>query len=330
MTAYQGITDTDSIVGGGAHVDTYKHGGEVCNFAVHNGCVFGYVQAPKGRRKKNAWRDIKLERLGAKKSDDWIDGIKIIWTARRPGVGRVVIGWYNQATLFRRYQYFDNPPELQRLNGLDGYVVRARASDVKLLLPDQRVVAVPSKKKGTFGQSNIWYADTRKAKKVAAKVIRDVKRTVRASAKKKPTRARRRGILINQAMKRAVEKAAITQVWKYYESLGYTVSTVEKDNLGWDLSACLGDVTLRIEVKGLSAADGSIELTPNEYKAFKRKDADYRLCIVTAALKSRRRRLRVFSYHRLTSRWLDELSNALNLQIRTRTGATVQMNRIAG
>ena len=326
MMHYEGVTDTDSIVGGGTHVDNYETGGEVCNFVRHGNYVYGFVQAPKGRREDGDWRDLKLERLGAKKADAKIEGVTIIWTARRPGAGRVVIGWYNDATLYRRYQQLPVLPALYRKNDLEGwYNVRARVSDVKLLPVDERVVLIP-REKGGFGQSNIWYADTKKGKKIAAKIIKELKNSIKTANKKRVMKKSRRRYQIDQLLKRKVEKAAIEAVWQYYENKGYVLDTVEQLNLGWDLEATLQDITLRIEVKGLSAKDGNIELTPNEYKAFKSKHPDYRLGVVTVALK--KPKLGIFRFHKPTRGWLEEISEKFKLGIKTRQSASASMIRI--
>ncbi len=62
------------------------------------------------------------------------------------------------------------------------------------------------------------------------------------------------------------------------------MSSVERDNVGWDLEAELGDRRLLIEVKGLSGRPLSVELTPNEFKKFVKNDENYRLYIVREAL----------------------------------------------
>ena len=51
------------------------------------------------------------------------------------------------------------------------------------------------------------------------------------------------------------------------------------------MEAEAGRTSLRIEVKGLSGDVFNIGLTPNEYKAFEKKSDDYRLSVVTNALK---------------------------------------------
>lgn len=67
MKHYEGI-DGDSIERGGSYnKDSIGH--EVCNFSNINGKVYGYVQ-PTGQ--------IKIERLGAGKSEEFAEGVTVI------------------------------------------------------------------------------------------------------------------------------------------------------------------------------------------------------------------------------------------------------------
>jgi Domain of unknown function (DUF3883) len=67
--------------------------------------------------------------------------------------------------------------------------------------------------------------------------------------------------------KAKVEQAAIEEVKKYYKE--YTVETVEKDNVGWDLEAkpIKGGGVICLEVKGLFGSELKVGLTPKEYRA---------------------------------------------------------------
>ncbi|WP_211665374.1 hypothetical protein [Leucothrix arctica] len=57
--------------------------------------VFGYVR-PTGQ--------IKLENLGVSKKDDSVDNVLVIWTAGPEAGGTAVVGWYQNATVFRHEQ----------------------------------------------------------------------------------------------------------------------------------------------------------------------------------------------------------------------------------
>jgi hypothetical protein len=58
----------------------------------------------------------------------------------------------------------------------------------------------------------------------------------------------------------AVEQKAVELTWQHYTQLGYALTPVEKDNVGWDLEAVVGCIHLKLEVKGLLCLDIAIEL----------------------------------------------------------------------
>ena len=281
MESYQGNRKTDQISGGGSYVKEEGMGHEVCNFHVHRGNVYGYVQPARGKRSASAG-SIKLESIvgsDASAGDEQVDGVLVIWTATRPEGGSVVVGWYKDATVFRNYQNFKSTPALHSKNGLEGYRIRAIDENVKLLPVNERTIQVPRQTKGGMGQSNVWYGDSDLGKALA----KEVGSLIRSKPKKR--KIKRTG-KTDPEHNAKVEKAAVDLVWEYYESLGYELSSVEKDNVGWDLEASQKKTKLRIEVKGLSGKLPNIELSPNEYVAFSEHRGLYRLAIVTEALSS--------------------------------------------
>lgn len=126
----------------------------------------------------------------------------------------------------------------------------------------------------------------------------------------------------DQERKVKVEQAAIKACCHHYEKLGYTVSSVEKDNLGWDLIATLPRSCLRIEVKGLSGTNFSVELTPNEFLAFDAKATDYRLAVVTDALGSPR--LYICRFSQEASRWVIEGEDKRGVEIHLKQSALIR------
>ncbi|MGH8273790.1 MAG: protein NO VEIN domain-containing protein [Gammaproteobacteria bacterium] len=154
----------------------------------------------------------------------------------------------------------------------------------------------------------MWYADNNIQK------IQALRKKVLDLVKKRPTTAsqqaassRKKGQRGQQDQERKVkiEKSAISVCRNYYEALGYEVKSVERDNLGWDLEAKHGKIALRIEVKGLSGTSLSVELTPNEYNAFQKKDPDYRLAAILQALE-KHPQLRICRYSGKKSQWIAE------------------------
>ena len=262
MERYRGMHTGASIKGGGAFVVKEDHGLEVCNFEDHEGFAFGYVKTP-GKK-------LDMMRIPDEDSDS-IDGVLIVWIAPLGGrAPAVVVGWYEDATVFRTYRRFDSVPPVHEENGVDGYRFRVVSEKAVLLPVDSRTHVIPKHKKGLMGEANIWYADTPQAMPVVEGVLALINGTVR-------TPARRRGKTDPQHNAK-VEKAAVKAVRRHYKKLGYAVESVERDNVGWDLEARLGDrVQFRIEVKGLSGSEPRVGLTPNEYGKFEENAEDYRL-----------------------------------------------------
>jgi hypothetical protein len=132
-----------------------------------------------------------------------------------------------------------------------------------------------------MGQANIWYAD----KPESAPIVRCVLELVNGKRAKSVAVKGLKGKQ-DQERKAEIEKSAIRLCCEHFEGLSYSVDSVEKDNVGWDLEAISGKTLLRIEVKGLSGSTFSVELTPNEYMTFAEQSESYRLAVVTNALES--------------------------------------------
>jgi len=159
MENYQGLED-DSIAGGGSFVQRYNESRdadsyppcEIYNFHPYEGYMYGFVRIAAG--------SIRIERLGASRSDDFIDGVLVVWVAKSPSDGTVIIGWFKNATVYRDCQL---PPEGSRRKREGrpewGYRVSAKEEDCRLLPIERRVLRVPRGGKGSMGQSNVWYAD---------------------------------------------------------------------------------------------------------------------------------------------------------------------------
>jgi len=100
---------------------------------------------------------------------------------------------------------------------------------------------------------------------------------------------------------------------QYYEDLGYYVTSVEKDNAGWDLEATIADTRLRIEVKGLSQKELLVELTPNEYEKMRGYLDSYRLSVVTDALGEEPVH-RIFAFSPDSGKWEDSEGDQLVIE----------------
>lgn len=302
MDFYKGILN-DTITGGGKHVENEGWGGEMYNFKNYEGLAYGYVQ-PKIDRQYGNPSTIKIEKLGASESDERISDVTVVWTARHPeNGGTYIIGWYLNATVYRYEQKSPKNAKRKYKNIPLGYYTTAKTKDIKLLSKDERVVHIRRQEKNWMGQSNVWYAENNpEFINVVVDYIFNGKIPNRLSKSKSKKGLPRQ----SDPLKRVeVEKAAIKVVVKHYENLGYSVNSVEKDNVGWDLTATNERTELKLEVKGLSGELLSTELTPNELKNLKADKKYYRLCFVTEAL-TQKPKLKIFAYSRDTEAWTSE------------------------
>jgi len=312
MEHYQGLNTGDQIVGGGSYVEEKGRGHEICNFSPYKNDLYWYVQPPG--------KEINIVRIGADPDDDSassVSGVTVVWTATRPTGGTVVIGWYKNATVFSNYQRYSKPPAIHKQNGIDGYWIKAPSNQAKLLLVDERTLEIPRQVKGGMGQANVWYAD----KKESLPIVRHVLEFI-GGKKVKPKGPKGRKGEQDQERKALIEQTAIRLCCSHFEELGYSVKSVEKDNLGWDLKAVSGKTLLRIEVKGLSAEYFSVELTPNEYNAFSELSDGYRLVVVTNALSSPE--LFVCHYSNEKNTWVIDGKSEKSLQIETKQSASIK------
>ncbi|MCK4342828.1 MAG: DUF3883 domain-containing protein [Phycisphaerae bacterium] len=314
MESYKGQSARDQIQGGGSYVQEKGMGHEVCNFAVHQDTVYGYVQPPKAKGQPGEGQ-IRIERIGGDQSD-FVTSVLVVWTAARPEGGTVVVGWYKGATVYRHHQEFQNTPALHKKNNCRGYWIKAKSKDAVLLPVDQRTFEIPRKVKGGMGQANVWFADSPDS----ANTLSGVSALVAGKRiKKNGSRSR----VTDPEHNAKVEEAAIKKTRSHFEELGYRVESVENDNVGWDLEATAGRATLRIEVKGLSGTLPVSELTPNEFNAFSTKSPSYRLAIVTNSLQEPH--LIICRYSSEQRGWVIDGHPSFEVQVEPRSSAIVKV-----
>ena len=112
---YDGRANDAPRRGGSYNDDNIGH--EVCNFLPYRGKVFGYVQvAHQGK--------INIGRLGANKGAESVDGITVVWTAGPDDGGTVVVGWYNNATVYSEAQALERPHGPRKIRSGAGSAAR--------------------------------------------------------------------------------------------------------------------------------------------------------------------------------------------------------------
>lgn len=150
MTLYDG--DLKTWYGGHSHPNETGEAGEAWNFSrTASGLVHGYVQNAGERR-------LNIYRLGAVSKADRVEGVTVAWCSRRPTDNELALhGWYENATVFR--EAYGRPDGKRFGNWIVSAYFTAAADGAHLLAPDQRDLVVPSKMKGTMGQTDILYVD---------------------------------------------------------------------------------------------------------------------------------------------------------------------------
>jgi len=301
MAHYRGNNAKDQIKGGGSYRDDDKH--EAFNFLPINGKCYGYVQPVR-------WGGINIDRIEKGCNDDKLSNVLVVWIATHPSAGGTyIVGWYKNANVFKSFQ-----ASRSSLRNKYSYNIVAKDNDCTLLPLDQRTFQVLRAKnggKGFLGQSNVWYADS------SNKAVQQFKEEVIAyitSYTGKINHISRQVLKVNAVVRKHVEVAAVAYVTKEYQKLGYKVTSREKENIGWDLDAEKNGIKLKLEVKGLAQSQVSVRISENEYKSMMANKKDYRLCVVTNALKDRPAMV-VFIWDEDRKAWLSDRDPCIKLSI---------------
>jgi len=294
----------DVPINGGKYPRMNSKAHEEYNFTNVENYFFGHVETIRG----DIDSSINIQRLGAKESDDYINGVLIIWIATPAGGGRQVIGWWKNATVFRKRQIAPkNSPESKLRSG-NSYITKAKIKDCVLLRPLEREkypFNFPVHEKRYWpGQSSRYYPVIQAKISSTFKTYFDhLLKEIKIFTPERKTKKTKRGKGFSRkgtsALHRSkVENSAVDFITKYYQKkyLPQDIVDVSKENKGWDLEVFLdeSDSSLNVEAKGLSGNNPSIGLTPNEYRIFQEKRTEYRLFIVTNCLSGKKNGFEVY------------------------------------
>lgn len=312
MDFYDGLRQgADKPTGGGAYVHEKGFGHEIFNFHRDTDAKYrGYVRPPGSTMGSDtvAGQRINITKLGANASDDRIEGITVFWVATNPVLGGTrVVGWYDDATVFRQWRQSPSPRLLP--NGQDaGFMIEAASAH--LVSPsDDRVHVVPraTATQTGIGQSNVWYPIEELSTKLLAyraQVLSGAGLKPQSSPKPKPKIKR----AADTEARLHVERTAMDAVIKWCEARALPWSDVSLQKLGWDIEAGEGKLPLRIEVKGSSSpiGDALLELTPNEFaKMTSDEHRDwYRLAVVS--VQGTAAKLVMFAWSHDAEAWVGE------------------------
>ena len=155
---------------GGSYVAETGDAYEKSNFHVcDDGIVRGFVETKYLDSSKSMMypRKLRIENIDSHyKNANQIEDVLVIFCAHSDLLKEtVIVGWYDNATVFRNREHY---------NGRQ-YNLMCQAKDAHLLVDEQRKFIVPrAAKKGNlfgFGQANVWYAKEDNAKNYLKDVI---------------------------------------------------------------------------------------------------------------------------------------------------------------
>lgn len=303
MKFYQGPKLGDEKPIGGGSYNTNGVGHEVYNFLNTDGILYGCFQPHM-----KPHYEINLGRIVQDCVDEKIDGVLVIWFATNPiEKGQVIIGWYNNATVFRCFQ----SPSTLPLRENYSYNVQALMKDGVLLPISKRKFPVGhdmgGTKKGNPGQANAFYVldEQGQAKDFEnlnnawiEKLIEYVENydgpkissredEIQEDLRTADHSSGGQGFQSNVEVRLKIESHAMDICKKHYSDEGYEVEDVS--------AKCSYDFIIRkngqqrlIEVKGTQTAGDTIVLTKNEVDLSRAKGDSMVLFIVHSIVMNKR------------------------------------------
>lgn len=300
MINYEGVTKLDKPNGAGSYVKENQDGGEVVNFLPVGSKVYGYARIRKGN-------DLRIQRLGATNKENYLDNVTIVFFATDPIFGgQFVIGWYDNARLYRSLQSLKNGMR----GGYPEYMAVTNKSNATLLAVNNRTLIIPD---DGPGQTNAWYVSEYSKAKTFLNKFFEFKLDPSGYKKGKSVNNKGgSGWQLDAEKRKKIEIAAMDATYAYFQAKGFEIKYVHLDKVGWDMEAVKGKTILLLEVKGSSNALDAILLTPNEYANSKLK-ANYRVCILENALNADTSRLHICKISADSKYWISELGEKLKV-----------------
>ena len=159
MKFYDGITADDAPVNGGSYVTENNDAFEKNNFHCYeDGNCYSFIETKyrSGHMAENEYANaITIENISPMcKGQPSVDGVRVILAASSPVLKKtVVVGWYDNATVFRN----------RVVEGDLIYMSKCLYQDAHLIPDADRSFEIPRGQGNDFGigQSNFWYLQTK-------------------------------------------------------------------------------------------------------------------------------------------------------------------------
>ncbi len=274
MHFYNGPVPGDEKPIGGGRYNKTEVGHEVYNFRTINGHLYGYFQ-PTMRA-----HSIALERIdpGAAENDV-LDGVLVIFVARRPEGGQVIVGWYSDAKV-RRQEIKTSPGKPRTF----GHFVSTTRGNGVLLPSDKRRLEIPTGG-GGMGQANVCYAleatgavkpyqwlhdalefvAEYEGSNILDNPEADAEEESASAAENSLARSQGQGFARSAEERQAIEKHAMRAAKAYFRNEGFDVEDVSTKR-SYDLLCLRRGRELHVEVKGTTTDGQTVVLTNNEVK----------------------------------------------------------------
>lgn len=274
MRFYSGPVPGDERPVGGGRFNKSDIGHEVYNFKESDGQLYGYFQPTMSSL------EIALQRIDPGTADEeQLNRVLVIFVARRPEGGQVIVGWYRDAEVLRN--------EISRSPGKPrgyGHFCSAKRKNCVLLPEEKRRHLIPFGK-GGMGQSNVCYPYLRSGVQKQFAWIREAIDYVdeydaddllidpQADAEKESADAAERAFARSEGQgfarsfkeRRALEAHAMSAAARHFRRSRYDVEDVSARR-SYDLLCKRKNEELHIEVKGTTTSGSAIVLTRNEVR----------------------------------------------------------------
>lgn len=160
--SYDGNPD-DELRNGGSYIHEYKTGGEIKNFYKESdGYYYGFFEPGGYKGKRHQLHVEKIDKIA--RQQDFLDHVLVVFIATTPAeiatvqarkLGQVIVGWYQNATVYREIQTIADGRE---------YNLKCKIDDGVLLPPENRDFYPKdflSPDCSFIGQSNVWYLEAK-------------------------------------------------------------------------------------------------------------------------------------------------------------------------
>jgi len=298
MHYYSGSQKGDEKPLHGGSYNTEKIGHELYNYKKTKNDLYGYFQPYEPPKNSDNPVTVNLDRIDpTSKNKAYIEKVLVIFVSKRKDYGQVIVGWYDNATVYRQYQ----PPQKKMFRNDYRYNLNAKIKDSVLLPENYRKYKIPTGK-GAIGRANVvylseangaerdlssskfkWmeeaidYIDSYDGSNLLIDVTGDAEKEIEDVIESHKTKQAGQGFRITPELRKNIEDYSVSKAIRYFRKQKYTVKNVGATK-SYDLHCSKGSNILRVEVKGTQTTGNSIILTPNEVmNAKKHKTALYLL-----------------------------------------------------